>query len=108
METPPLNSLDDGHVLPNEHEELQFEPLNATEDGEGEIKERLIRVRDIDTLQIGETIIVPFDGHELSGKDIDGLLGGFLGQLTQNHNNFQISFERWPNVLQSYKDHVFL
>lgn len=65
-----------------------------------------MRVRDINSLS-GETIIIPFDGHQPSGTDVDGLLGGFLGRLAQNHKYFPISFEKWPDVLDDYKNTVF-
>ncbi|KAJ1412231.1 putative transposase, Ptta/En/Spm, plant [Sesbania bispinosa] len=36
-----------------------------------------------------------------------GLLGGFLGSLAANVNKFPISYEKWPDVPLSYKDHVW-
>lgn len=65
-------------------------------------------VRDINPLPDGEKIIIPFDGQTPSGTDIDGLLGGFLSKLAQNHRNFPINFEKWPDVPSGYKDAIFI
>lgn len=86
--------------MPEELQELQSEPLVGLGDGgastdkakrmifwvvqvknvEGEIKERPIRVRDADPLPVGEIVLIPFDGPQPIDKDVDGLIGGYLGQ----------------------------
>lgn len=36
-----------------------------------------------------------------------GLLGGFLGSVAANFNNFPISYERWPKVPSKVKDDIY-
>lgn len=55
----------------------------------------------------GEQVLIPFDGSQPSGTEINGLLGGFLTRLGQNHKYFPISFESWSKVPDIYKDQVW-
>ncbi|KAJ1408786.1 hypothetical protein SESBI_23198 [Sesbania bispinosa] len=118
------NSADGGPFLYDELEDMDSETLVTGEgpstskakrqfwtvqvrNGQGEVAERSMRIRDIFSLPRGETVIIPFDGSTPSGTDADGLLGGFLGRLAQNYRYFPISFKKWPKVLQTSKDWVW-
>ena len=52
----------------------------------------------------GEKVFIPFDGIQPAGTDDDGLLGGFLGQIGQDHKYFPISFKNWRKVADTFKD----
>ena len=40
-------------------------------------------------------------------RESGGLLGGFLGHIASNFNNFSIIYKNWHKVPVEYKDNVY-
>ncbi|KAJ1377440.1 putative transposase, Ptta/En/Spm, plant [Sesbania bispinosa] len=64
-------------------------------DSQGVTKKIKIKVREVNNLPSGESIIVEFDDQGQAYGEAQGLLAGFCGILATDCNLFPINFERW-------------
>ncbi|KAJ1437096.1 hypothetical protein SESBI_03939 [Sesbania bispinosa] len=74
---------------------------------EGVIKEDRLRVADVLGLTRDKKVVLEWNQDGQPIGEAVGLLGGFLGSLAANVNQFPISYEKWPDVPLAYKDHVW-
>ncbi|KAJ1397630.1 hypothetical protein SESBI_31683 [Sesbania bispinosa] len=76
-------------------------------DEEGVIKEDRLRVAYVLGLTRDKKVILEWNQEDQPIGEAAGLLGGFLGSFNANVNKFPISYEKWLDVPQTYKDHVW-
>jgi len=76
-------------------------------DEEGVTQKLKVKVRDAHNFPIGLRVVVNYDDKCQPIREASGLLAGVCGQLASNHILFPISFERWSDMLDAYKDRVW-
>jgi len=65
-----------------------------------------VKVRDAHNLPAGLRVVVNYDDKYQPIREASDLLAGVCGQLVTNHILFPISFERWSDMPDAYKDRV--
>nr|GMD39346.1 uncharacterized LOC107815048 [Ipomoea batatas] len=75
--------------------------------GEGFVKKKKLKVKDVWTLPLGEQIIVPFDNFGTPFTEAAGLFTGTLAGLAQESSSFPINFTDWRLMPKQYKEDIF-
>ena len=66
-----------------------------------------VKVRDAHNLPNGLKVVVNYDDKYQPIGEASDLLARACGQLASNHILFPISFERWSDMPDAYKDRVW-
>ena len=76
-------------------------------DEQGVEKEARLRVQDALALPRGKRVMTEWNHRGQPVGESGGLLGGFLGHIAGNFNNFPIIYKNWHKVPVEYKDNVY-
>jgi len=66
-----------------------------------------VKVKDAHNLPSKLRVVVNYDDKYKPIGEASGLLVGVCGQLSTNHILFPISFERWSDMPDAYKENVW-
>nr|GMC99765.1 uncharacterized protein LOC109149981 [Ipomoea batatas] len=69
--------------------------LDILDDGEGFVKKKKLKVKEVWTLPLDEQIIVPFDNSGTPFTEVAGLFTGTLARLAQESSSVPINFTYW-------------
>ncbi|KAK7293384.1 hypothetical protein RJT34_16249 [Clitoria ternatea] len=74
---------------------------------EGMLREDTLKARDVWLLELGDKVVVPWDGAQPTGTPTSSLLTHFLGLLVRGGKYFPISFKTWKKVPLNFKDEAW-
>nr|GMD39901.1 uncharacterized LOC107815048 [Ipomoea batatas] len=75
--------------------------------GEGFVKKKKLKVKEVWTLPLGEQIIVPFDNFGIPFTEAARLFTGTLAGLAHESSSFPINFTDWRLMPKQYKEDIF-
>nr|GLL44794.1 uncharacterized protein LOC109162939 [Ipomoea trifida] len=111
----PQEQTQDSETPQEQNEDLQssFKKKTRTTwevdviNGEGFVKKKKLKVKEVWTLPLGEKIIVPFDNFGTPFTEAAGLFTGTLAGLAQESSSFPINFTDWRLMPKQYKEDIF-
>nr|GMD16050.1 uncharacterized protein LOC109190818 [Ipomoea batatas]GMD19125.1 uncharacterized protein LOC109190818 [Ipomoea batatas] len=111
----PQEQTQDSETPQEQNEDLQssFKKKTRTTwevdviNGEGFVKKKKLKVKEVWTLPLGEQIIVPFDNFGTPFTEAAGLFTGTLAGLAQESSSFPINFTDWRLMPKQYKEDIF-